>query len=140
MEHVNNPLSGNNCLLWLDEKVLVVWIYGQTLHGFLHGCIPTNLRLECLFCGSFALHRTLLRFGGCLYATMGGNGKILLIFWSLTSVFQCFLTIFGTLGSFGLKVRAKTGLLLRGLVTLMSAVLLSSSLTLEMKFFTTFLF
>ncbi len=105
----------------------------------LHGCIPVNLRLEWLFCGSFALQRTLFKLGGCLYATMGGRGKILVIFWSLVKVFQCFLMIVGTLGNFGLYVRAKTVLLFGSLVTLLSAMLLSSPLTLEMAFFTTFL-
>jgi hypothetical protein len=73
---VKRPFKLTVWLLWVKVKVFVLCMYGQTMQGLLHGCMPVSFLLGCVLVGNFALQSTLLRFGGCLYATMGGNWNI----------------------------------------------------------------
>ena len=63
----------------------------HTLQESKHLFIPMNFLglFPSLIVGSFALHRVFLRFGGCLYATIGGIGKISLMCLFLVMNLQC---------------------------------------------------
>ena len=123
----------------LDRR-FAVFPGGQIAQGVLQGFTPSNTLGALVFtAGSFARTNTLLRFGGCLNATIGGFGYVCNIFASLVMVVQCFFTIEDTLGSFGLYVTAKTTLSFGFLVTFFKVSFLSSCRALLMAAFTMFL-
>ena len=93
----------------------------------MHFFMPTIILFGFCLLGSFALHRTFFKFGGCLKATMGGSGKILDNLGSRVIDFQCFLIIPDTLGNFELYVTAQVTLFVGFLSTLFRASCLSMS-------------
>ena len=90
MVHVNKPFKGSFSFVFRDKTSLVVFMYGQTLHGLLQACIPRSFLFVWLFFGTLAWHNILFRLSGCLNAIIGGLGKQFLAFESLIMVFQCF--------------------------------------------------
>ena len=75
--------------------------YGQIPQGLLHGFVPKICLLVLPWVGNFAWHNLFFKFGGCLYAIIGGAGNISFVFGSLIIDLQCFLITLAMLGSFG---------------------------------------
>ena len=80
----------------MDLKSLVFVMYGQVLQNLLQVFVPVGFLcglVVFLIAGNLAWISIFLRLAGCLYATMGGLGKISFMFLSYESVFQCFFMI-----------------------------------------------
>ena len=112
---------------------------GHRLHGSLHAFIPMSFLFVVLSFGSFAWHNKLLRFCGCLNASIGGLLKVLSRLGSFVIVLQCFLIMFDTLGNLGFYVSARTTLSFCFFSLLKRVVFLSMSQALSRAAFTTFL-